>query len=74
VVGARLEEEDRVKQTLARLEAIGVEHPDFDPGLRQLAREVQAHADREEREELPRLVQVESQIRWQHSVGRLSPS
>ena len=46
VVDARLGEEDRVKRMLAELEAIALEHPDFDPRPRQLAREVRDRAGR----------------------------
>ncbi|HEX6886460.1 MAG TPA: CBS domain-containing protein [Candidatus Nanopelagicales bacterium] len=54
-VGARLAEEAQAKRALARLHDLGVEHPDFEDGLMNLAVDVLAHAEAEERDELPAL-------------------
>jgi hemerythrin superfamily protein len=58
VVDERLAEEDRLKRALAELEAIGVDDPGFESRLRPVAAELEAHIDREEREELPVLERV----------------
>lgn len=51
IVGARLEEEAEVERELTALEELGVDHPEFDTRLRQLAEDVVRHAAAEEAEE-----------------------
>ena len=55
VVDQRLDEEQAAKQELARLYDLGTDHVDFDRGLTALAKDVVAHATREEQEEFPYL-------------------
>ena len=55
VVDERLAEEQAAKQELARLYDLGTDHADFDRGLTALAKDVMAHAAREEQEEFPYL-------------------
>lgn len=51
IVEARLEEEDEIKQALADLYDLGVDHPDFDGRLQILADMVIQHVTDEENEE-----------------------
>lgn len=55
IVDARLAEEDAAKKTLAELEQLGPDAVEFPERFGAFARDVLAHADREEREELPAL-------------------
>jgi hypothetical protein len=55
IVEQRLEEEDKGKKALAELEQIGVDGPGFDQKFQAVRDEVLAHAEHEEREELPKL-------------------
>ncbi|HEX5540582.1 MAG TPA: hemerythrin domain-containing protein [Micromonospora sp.] len=55
VVDARLHEEHEAKHALAELYDMGVDHPQFDSKLDMLAKAVIEHAEREEREEFPKL-------------------
>lgn len=55
VVDARLEEEDRAKEMLARLDDMDVAAEDFDILLVELRQAVTAHAEAEETRELPLL-------------------
>lgn len=57
VVDARLEEETASKKLLARLDGMSVDEPGFDAGLAELRTAVLAHADAEEREEFPLLLE-----------------
>jgi hypothetical protein len=67
-----MDEENRAKQMLARLEELGPDAPEFDAELRRFEREVLAHAQREEREEFPgirRLVAPTSSRGWMRRSG-----
>jgi hemerythrin superfamily protein len=55
VVEARVHEEGEAKQALAELYDLGVDHPDFDTKLAELAEDVVDHANHEEREEFSQL-------------------
>lgn len=55
VIDSRLEEEHRAKQILEDLDATGTESVDFGTKLSVLKTAVLDHAEREEREEFPRL-------------------
>ncbi|MCU0300937.1 MAG: CBS domain-containing protein [Candidatus Nanopelagicales bacterium] len=55
IVGERLAEEGEAKRTLAMLHELGVAHPEFDARFATFAQDVLAHAEAEEREELPAL-------------------
>lgn len=55
VVDARLEEETSSKKMLAALDGMEVDDPDFDARFAELRTAVLAHADAEERDELPLL-------------------
>ncbi|MDP9020704.1 MAG: hemerythrin domain-containing protein [Actinomycetota bacterium] len=58
VAKARLEEESKSKELLSELDKMGVDHRQFDSTFARLRSEVLAHADREEREEHPRLAEA----------------
>jgi Hemerythrin HHE cation binding domain len=58
VVDARLHEEQQVKRSLVELYELGPEHADFNGRLEQLRDAVLAHAEHEERDELPHLRQT----------------
>lgn len=53
VVDERLHEEQQLKRSLADLYELGTEHPEFNERLAQLREAARAHAEHEEREELP---------------------
>jgi CBS domain-containing protein/hemerythrin superfamily protein len=55
MVGERLAEEGEAKRTLAMLHDLGVAHPEFDVRFAAFTEDVLAHAEAEEREELPAL-------------------
>lgn len=55
VVEARLEEERKAEAVLDRLEEMDLADPTFDATFRTLRADVERHAEREEKEELPRL-------------------
>ena len=55
IVGARLKEEEKAKRVLADLYDLGVDHPEFDNRLRELADDVVAHANAEESQEFAQL-------------------
>lgn len=55
VVSARLEEEHEAKETLAELEKLDVDSPEFESKFRTFQGDVLAHADAEEREEFAKL-------------------
>ena len=57
VVDARLAEETESKRMLAAIDGMRVDDPDFAPRLAELETAVLAHADAEEREELPLLLE-----------------
>lgn len=57
VVESRLREENEIRQSLAELYDLGVDHPDFDAKLATLAYVVVAHMLREENEEFGPLSQ-----------------
>ncbi len=58
VVEARIGEEHRAKQLLSTLDEIGPDAEGFDTLLQQLRDDVLAHAEHEEREELPLLAKA----------------
>ena len=58
VAEARIDEESKSKDVLSELEKMGVDDPEFDARFAQLRSEVLAHAEREEREEHPKLEQA----------------
>lgn len=58
VAEARVDEESKSKDLLSELEKVGVDDPQFDARFAQLRSEVLAHAEREEREEHPKLEQA----------------
>jgi hypothetical protein len=55
IVQGRLDEERKAKQALAELYDLGVDHPEFDHRLDQLAISVTEHAIMEQTEEFPAL-------------------
>jgi hemerythrin superfamily protein len=55
IVDARVAEEDEAKKALAALERAGLDDPEFEGRYFALKGDVLAHADAEEREELPAL-------------------
>jgi hemerythrin superfamily protein len=55
IVEARLREEDQAKHVLAKLDELGVDHPDFDGKFATFTEAVLAHAAHEEAEEFPGL-------------------
>jgi len=55
IVDARLREEDEAKHTLAELDKMGVESPEFTSRLAEFALDVIAHATHEENDEFPAL-------------------
>ena len=55
IVDERLEEERQAKQALAELYDLGVDHPEFDARLEELATAVLEHATMEETSEFPAL-------------------
>jgi hemerythrin superfamily protein len=55
LVDARLEEESKGKEELARLEKMGVQDPAFTAEFEKLRRAVLAHAEHEETQEHPRI-------------------
>jgi len=69
VVDARLHEEHEAKHALAELYDMGVDHPQFDSKVSELATSVVDHADREERDEFPRLRQRVSAERLRQMAG-----
>ncbi|GLY63943.1 hemerythrin domain-containing protein [Amycolatopsis taiwanensis] len=71
VVEARLHEESEAKQALAELHDLGVDHPDFDAKLAQLAKDVVDHADHEERDEFPQLRAKLPEERLRRMAGAL---
>jgi hemerythrin superfamily protein len=58
IVQERLEEEREAKQALAELYDLGVDHPEFDSRLDELAISVTEHAMMEETQEFPALREV----------------
>ncbi|HEX6967211.1 MAG TPA: hemerythrin domain-containing protein [Micromonosporaceae bacterium] len=69
VVEARLHEEDEAKHALAELYELGVDHPHFNSRLEPFAQSVIEHAEREEREEFPKLRQQLSEERLRRMAG-----
>jgi hemerythrin-like domain-containing protein len=69
VVRGRLEEEHDAKLELARLCELGVDHPDFDRKLTELATMVIRHADNEEQEEFASLRENLSKQRLYRMAG-----
>ena len=65
VVESRLHEEHEAKQALAELCDLGVDHPDFDEKLNELAEAVADHNAHEEKDEFPRLRETLPQQRLQ---------
>lgn len=57
VIDARLEEENHAKQTLSELERLGTDAPEFAPLFGRFHRDVEEHAEREEREEFPKMAE-----------------
>ncbi|HEX5541520.1 MAG TPA: hemerythrin domain-containing protein [Micromonospora sp.] len=55
VIQARLREEKEAKQALSELYDMGVDNPQFDSKMDAFAKAVIEHAEREEREEFPKL-------------------
>jgi hemerythrin superfamily protein len=58
VIGARLNEEHKVKQTLSQLEELDVDSPQFVKLFTQLKTDVEAHAEAEEHQEFSKLADV----------------
>jgi hemerythrin superfamily protein len=71
VVERRLHEEDEAKHQLAELYDLGVDHPEFDAKLAQLADAVVAHASREESEEFRSLREAVPAERLERMAGAL---
>ncbi len=69
VAEARLEEESKGKDVIAELEKMGVDDARFDSRLETLRYEVLAHAEREEREEHPKLKQAVDEGQLQNLVS-----
>ncbi|GAA2759088.1 hemerythrin domain-containing protein [Actinopolymorpha rutila] len=69
VVAGRLKEESEAKKELATLYDLGVDHPDFDEKLAELAEAVTAHADHEERQEFSQLRKVLSEDELRKMAG-----
>lgn len=69
VVDRRLHEEDEAKRALAELYDLGVEHPEFDRRLAELADAVIMHATHEEQEEFPYLRQELSEEQLRRMAG-----
>ena len=67
IAADRLAEEQKADQTLAELESLGVDHPDFDAKLDTLHKAVLAHAAAEEEQEFPRLSQLPPQRRQERA-------
>lgn len=76
VAEARVEEESKSKDLLSELEKNGVEDPAFEARFAQLRSDVLAHAEREEREEHPKLEQAvdEEKLRQLAGVFRAAES
>lgn len=76
VAESRVEEESKSKDLLSELEKMGVDHVEFDPRFAHLRSEVLAHAEREEREEHPKLTQAvdEDKLRQLARVFRSAES
>ncbi len=55
VADARIAEESEGKAALAKLESMGVDHPDFDDHFQMFRSKVVAHAEHEESDEHPRI-------------------
>jgi hypothetical protein len=55
IVGARLQEEHQVKRMLAELEKLDLDSVEFDSHFQELTKDVIAHAEAEEYEELEKL-------------------
>ena len=58
VVDERLHEERQLKRALADLYELGTDHPEFDDRLTRLGEAARAHAEHEERDELPHVRQA----------------
>lgn len=58
VAEARINEESNSKELLSELEKMGVDDPEFEPRFAHFRNEVLAHAEREEREEHPKVEQT----------------
>ncbi len=58
VAEARINEESKSKELLSELEKMGVDDPEFEPRFAHFRNEVLAHAEREEREEHPKVEQT----------------
>lgn len=69
VVEARLQEEQKAKQSLAELYEMGVDHPQFDAKLAHLRESVIAHAESEERDEFPYLREAVPHDRLERLAG-----
>jgi hemerythrin superfamily protein len=70
MVDERLAEEGQAKRALSTLHDLGVDHPDFEDRFAELAVDVLAHAEAEEREELPAL-RAALTTEHRESLGRL---
>lgn len=69
IADRRNDEEASAKRTLSDLERLGVESPEFASTFQTLKAEVLAHAEREEQEEHPLLLQGQSQERLETLAG-----
>jgi hemerythrin superfamily protein len=76
VVGARLQEENEAKQTLAELEKLDVDSADFETLFRELQADVLLHAANEEEQEFGRLASEldAEQLERMRDVVRLAES
>lgn len=71
VVQSRLHEESEAKEALAELYDMGVDHPEFDTRLSQLAEDVIDHANHEERDEFSQLTAKLPEDRLRRMAGVL---
>ena len=69
VVAQRLDEENKGKRALAELEKMGTDVPEFDRKFDEVRSEILAHAEREEKEELPRLDQGVDQDKLERAAS-----
>jgi hemerythrin superfamily protein len=74
VVRARLEEENEAKRTLAQLENLDVNTPEFTSALQAFEKDVVAHAEAEERDEFAQLAAAldDSQLARMRNAVRLA--